>query len=112
MTNPKLPVAYHKLLLYYINMDKTLSQYTVVSKKFNHRKLAAAIVESGMSQKKVADIMDVHHNTINNWCRGRTTPTFAEFFQLLDILGWDRDRLQRERMIDWVEITKNYISDV
>ena len=68
---------------------------------FNYNKLAGAIREAGATQKGVAEAMGLHPNTINNWCNGRSCPSFDDFMRLLRFIGYDDERLKRERMGDW-----------
>ena len=68
---------------------------------FNYNKLAGAIREAGATQKGVAEAMGLHPNTINNWCNGRSCPSFDDFMRLLRMIGYDDERLKRERMGDW-----------
>ena len=84
----------HKLLLYYINMNK--------QRGFNYNKLAGSIREAGMTQRDVAQAMGASYNTINNWCNGRSEPTVDKFIQVLAAIGWDDARIQNEtRLLDW-----------
>ena len=84
----------HRLLLYYINMDNK-------QKGFNYNKLAGAIREAGATQRGVAEAMGLHPNTINNWCNGRSCPSFDNFVWVLRTIGYDDARLRQERMGDW-----------
>ena len=66
--------------------------------KFNGTRLKIVIIESGVRQYQLADIMGISPNTISRWIGGEAIPSPDSLHRLLLGIGWSADRINNTRM--------------
>lgn len=59
--------------------------------------LKAKLKENHMTQKELAEYLNVSHQSVSNWCRGKVPPKNREFDMICDLFEMSRERYTAER---------------
>lgn len=67
----------------------------------------AEMARRGVSQQKLAELLDVHYNTIGNWLRGEHDPGMANVIQALMAIGISKRDVLDMRVRDLVTVIED-----
>jgi transcriptional regulator with XRE-family HTH domain len=80
---PALPFCHHR-----VSTQKPKEGYPeVLNTPGDH--VRTARLDRGLTQKQLAELLEVTSSTINNWERGRSTPALQTLPKLVSFLGYD-----------------------
>lgn len=75
--------------------------------KVTYNGVRAEMARRRVSQLKLAEMLNVHYNTVNNWLSGRNDPGLGSVIEALRAIGMSDEQILNMRIGDLVMIEDN-----